>query len=552
MATGVQNISLTDYDSQMAEFARRQRMAQALQEQAAAPIEVQSYKGIQAPISSLSILSKALKSYAGARGERRAVEEKGALDKRARELAAARGLSYMPTEEPAPAPTAIAPQALAAALGAPPVMDTQSGASRAAGIASNPLAVAAPPPAAPPPGMVPNTQSGASIAMGMGPNPNAAPMPMPPAAPPPAPAGAMAPINVPTPRPAGPSVAQLQAGLNKAISDADSDPNPYVRQNAARMIPVIQQSISRAQQQADTADARAYTEGRVTESRSYEDTHTEALRMADVKRATDQAEALITGGQFSDAQANALRSAGAAGTEALNAIRSLAASKAWVAKHTILPQTEAKLLGYPDGSIVSRNDETQEVELKYNPNPDRLAQYNALTARINATRPTAASAGRLIPQTAAKGIIENRTALDRVERAKGLLDARPEGVGLKNFRGDLLNRRLDPAGVDLRSAIADFGSMIIHDRSGAAVTVSEYPRLKPFIPKVTDDPASIARNLTHFQAELESILGESEAFYSPENGYRPITGRVGTSDAAPEATRTGTYNPATRRVEYAN
>jgi hypothetical protein len=153
------------------------------------------------------------------------------------------------------------------------------------------------------------------------------------------------------------------------------------------MIPVIQQSISRAQQQADTADTRSYNKEVVTEERAYQSANAETLRKADVTRATEQAEALITGGEFSDAQANAIRAAAAAGTEALNAVRTLAASKAWVAKHTILPQTEAKLLGYPDGSIVSRNDETQEVELKYNPNPDKLNEYNAITARINATKP---------------------------------------------------------------------------------------------------------------------------------------------------------------------
>jgi len=179
-------------------------------------------------------------------------------------------------------------------------------------------------------------------------------------------------------------VAQLQAGLSKAISDADSDPNPYVRQNAARMIPVIQQSISRAQQQADTADARAYTEGRVTEARTYEDTHTEALRTADVKRATDQAEALITGGQFSDAQANVIRQTASAGSEALNAVRSTIMTKAFADHNSILTPEQVRAAGFPVGSVVSQNDTSGAIKLEYNPRPDETAALNARTQQFNA------------------------------------------------------------------------------------------------------------------------------------------------------------------------
>jgi hypothetical protein len=412
MAIGVQNISLTDYDSQMADIARRQRMALALQEQAAAPIEIQSYKGIQAPIPTLSILSKALKSYVGARGERKASEEKGLLEKLAREQAIARGLSYLPTEETAN-PPAIAPQALAAALENQPVLDTQSGASRNAGIVSNPAAVSAPPPPSPPPNMVSNTQSGASLAAGIASNPNAAPRVAPPAA------GAMVPVAAPPTRPAGPSTSQLQAGLNKAILDANNDPNPYVRQNAARMIPVIQDQISRSRQLSDVAETRAYNQSVLNEERAYQDTHAESLRAKDIERASQQADAIISNGNFTDNQVNAIRAAAAAGTEALNAVRSLAASKAWVAKNTVLSQQEIQRLGFPAGSIVSQNDETGAVDLVYNPNPDKTAEYNARTARINATTKQAGAQvlGGSTPEgraAIAKAVAENRLDAARV------------------------------------------------------------------------------------------------------------------------------------------
>jgi hypothetical protein len=56
-------INLTDTTSQIAELQRRQKLAEALAAQADQPIEVQSYKGIQAPISPFSVLAKVLDTY---------------------------------------------------------------------------------------------------------------------------------------------------------------------------------------------------------------------------------------------------------------------------------------------------------------------------------------------------------------------------------------------------------------------------------------------------------------------------------------------------------
>jgi hypothetical protein len=60
------NISLTDYSSQAAEIARRQRLAEILQQQGMEPEKVFEYNGIQAPISPLSGLAKALQLGMGA------------------------------------------------------------------------------------------------------------------------------------------------------------------------------------------------------------------------------------------------------------------------------------------------------------------------------------------------------------------------------------------------------------------------------------------------------------------------------------------------------
>jgi hypothetical protein len=59
-------VSLTaplSYQDRVAEISRRERMAQALQQQAFQPIEQQSYNGIPAPISPAAGLAKVLQSY---------------------------------------------------------------------------------------------------------------------------------------------------------------------------------------------------------------------------------------------------------------------------------------------------------------------------------------------------------------------------------------------------------------------------------------------------------------------------------------------------------
>jgi hypothetical protein len=65
MMAGVSNISL--FAPQMADIERQRQMAEMLQQQANAPIEIQSYRGIQAPIPTTAVLAKALQGFAAAR-----------------------------------------------------------------------------------------------------------------------------------------------------------------------------------------------------------------------------------------------------------------------------------------------------------------------------------------------------------------------------------------------------------------------------------------------------------------------------------------------------
>jgi hypothetical protein len=78
------NISLTDFKATQEAAERRKRLAAALQEQATAPIQIQSSNGIQAPIPVTEVLVKALQGYLGGRQQKKAEEELAAGRAKAR------------------------------------------------------------------------------------------------------------------------------------------------------------------------------------------------------------------------------------------------------------------------------------------------------------------------------------------------------------------------------------------------------------------------------------------------------------------------------------
>ena len=100
---------------------------------------------------------------------------------------------------------------------------------------------------------------------------------------------------------------------------------------------------------------------------------------------------------------------------------------------------------------------------------------------------------------------KNNAARVNIQNSVKDVLAHPEAFGLQNILPETLRQKLDPAGVDARAGVANIGSQIVHDRSGAAVTIGEVPRLRPFIPDITydDGPAIIAK-----LRKLDKIMGE--------------------------------------------
>lgn len=151
--------------------------------------------------------------------------------------------------------------------------------------------------------------------------------------------------------------------------------------------------------------------------------------------------------------------------------------------------------------------------------------------------------GKALPAGAAGKLLENQTNLRRAERALTLVQGQNVGdasgdtasTGWKGYLGDAALQRLDPQGVDARAAIGDLGSLVIHDRSGAAVTAAEFPRLRPFIPQVTDDQATVQKKLKRFVEVYREIVDDTRNFYT-ESGYLVPGLSSGGGSRAPAAT----------------
>ena len=132
-----------------------------------------------------------------------------------------------------------------------------------------------------------------------------------------------------------------------------------------------------------------------------------------------------------------------------------------------------------------------------------------------------APAEKALPANAASKLFENQTNLRRAEQALALLQGKDVGTmkgdanatGFKGFIPDTVLQRIDSQGVDARAAIADLGSLVIHDRSGAAVTALEFPRLAPFIPSPRDDPETAKKKLNRFVQIYKQEVESTKQYY---------------------------------------
>lgn len=138
-----------------------------------------------------------------------------------------------------------------------------------------------------------------------------------------------------------------------------------------------------------------------------------------------------------------------------------------------------------------------------------------------------------VPVHAQKAILGAANSISELDRAIAAMEA-PEGedaTGLKGYLPNSILQRAFPKGTEARAAVADIGSLILHDRSGAAVTAAEYPRQIPFIPSISDDKATVLKKLKRMrQIQMEDAEAMANT-YTPEQGFREF--KSGTRTPAP-------------------
>jgi len=128
-----------------------------------------------------------------------------------------------------------------------------------------------------------------------------------------------------------------------------------------------------------------------------------------------------------------------------------------------------------------------------------------------------------VPPTINTAMTQNQVVLNKIARAEDLLTKTPEATGMfKGMMPDAILNRTDKEGTATRAALAELAATKVHDLSGAAVSVSEFGRLKPFLPQPTDNADTLRTKLAGMKTEVEDIVNATNQIYSEEQGYKPI------------------------------
>ncbi|QLG88611.1 hypothetical protein HQ393_10385 [Chitinibacter bivalviorum] len=177
----------------------------------------------------------------------------------------------------------------------------------------------------------------------------------------------------------------------------------------------------------------------------------------------------------------------------------------------------------------------------FNPRTGIVERIQGLDAR-----PEAPPKLKPVPASVLQAYTGNSAAIKRIDDVIATIKQSnaSDHLGMKNYLpSDLLNY-VDPDGVPLRASIADIGSQIIHDRSGAAVTAAEFPRLAPFVPIATDNPETSLKKLTAMRERLSAETDALTGFYTPDQGFEGIGEHRKPPTAAAPATTPNAGTPA--------
>jgi hypothetical protein len=248
--------------------------------------------------------------------------------------------------------------------------------------------------------------------------------------------------------------------------------------------------------------------------------------------------------QFGEVKRNNQATTAQSNTNSLRTAASAAAGRAQSDRHH--NDREGRERSAPRGQVIQTEDGMMLVD-------PTTGQARPVTAGGAPVQPKL----KMIPASANNAIVANKqsmSVLDKtialLEGKNALLEGKNQGgqvgdsaaTGVKGYLPQQMLNAIDPKGVDARAGVADIGSLKIHDRSGAAVTASESPRLMPFIPTATDSNATALKKLKRLREEADTESTALGEIYSKEQGYR------NKSPAKPEAA--GAYSDAEKERRY--
>lgn len=189
---------------------------------------------------------------------------------------------------------------------------------------------------------------------------------------------------------------------------------------------------------------------------------------------------------------------------------------------------------------------TREARAAAQQEANDIKRYMAETQRMLGEAKAAKSDLKAMPSAQLKAWSENNSSMKFIDQALDKIAEHPQAFGSKNALGNAVRSRTDPKGVDARALVANIGSLKIHDRSGAAVTAAETPRLMPFIPIVNgpfaDDAKTIEKKLKLFAQEYSNMqteikgLVETQGWKDPGDAYtlRDRSKKTATPTGAPK------------------
>jgi len=127
------------------------------------------------------------------------------------------------------------------------------------------------------------------------------------------------------------------------------------------------------------------------------------------------------------------------------------------------------------------------------------------------------------PPTVLSAYQGNNQSLAQLDEAIAAVDKAPDKYfGLQGGLGDAYMQRLYPESTDPRGKYFGVAAVKRHDITGAAMSPTEAPDLRPFLPSATDTKAAAKTKLRNLRNEVLKNNSIMEAMYGDTSTYAPL------------------------------